>query len=95
MEGISYTRALEIASELKKLSSEVEGILEGDFTSAMNSLGGSWQSDAASQTTAKFNSLKAKFPEFKEAILSYAKYIDDTVEQYKAADAAIGNATQG
>ena len=95
IEGISYERALTIADEIKKLADEVNSLLDGDFTSAMNSLGGVWQSDAAEQATAKFNQLKAKFPEFYASLKSYSKYIEDTVEQYKAVDTALGNAASG
>ena len=54
-----------------------------------------WQSDAATTFYSKFNNFMKVFSDCDKAIQNYVKFLNDTVELYKEADAAIKNAANG
>lgn len=89
-ERISYAEVLNDAQVLMTSSNEMKDIFD-NTERIMNTLGNSWESEAASQFAAKFNQLKAKFPLFYEAVQNYSKFLSSTVETYQAADQAIKN----
>lgn len=88
--GLSYTEISDIASQLDSKATSMEGILNA-VTNEFNKIGneGTWSGTAASAAKEEFDALKAKFPEFKEAINDCAKYLRQTVERYKSVDAAV------
>lgn len=87
-EKISYAEVLETSNILKDTSNKMREICD-DITAQMTRLEGQWQSASAEEFKAKFNTLKAKFPAFYESVQNYAKFLDQTVETYKQADASI------
>lgn len=89
-ERISYEEVLEDARILMDSSNEMKNIFD-ETERLMNTLDASWQSSAATEFTAKFNQLKAKFPMFYESVQNYSKFLNTTVETYRAADAAVAN----
>ncbi len=90
--GLSYNEIASIAEQLKSKATNMETILNAVSTE-FNKVGndGTWSGTAATQAKQEFDALKAKFPEFKEAIDSCAKYLSQTVERYKAVDQAVSS----
>ncbi len=87
--GLSYGEIENIATQLDSKATSMETILNAVSTE-LNKVGneGTWSGTAAATAKQEFDALKAKFPEFKEAITTCAKYLKQTVERYKAVDAA-------
>ena len=88
--GLTYDEIQGIAADLLSKASEMEIILSA-VTAEFNKVGNedTWSGTAASTAKAEFDALKAKFPEFKSAVDECAKYLNTTVERYKATDAAV------
>lgn len=88
--GLSYGEIGNIATQLDSKATSMETILNA-VTSELNKVGndGTWSGTAASAAKEEFDALKAKFPEFKQAINSCAKYLRTTVERYQAVDNAV------
>lgn len=88
--GLSYSEIANIASQLNAKATNMEGILN-EVTNEFNKIGneGTWSGTAATQAKEEFDALKAKFPEFKQAINDCAKYLNSVVERYKAVDRAV------
>lgn len=66
------------ATNLNNSAQKIGELLE-DFSTLINSVSNNYQSDASTEITASFNKVKARGPEFQEAIISCAKYLTDTV----------------
>ena len=88
--GLSYGEINNIATQLDSKATSMETILNA-VTTELNKVGndGTWSGTAASAAKEEFDALKAKFPEFKQAINSCAKYLRQTVERYQAVDRAV------
>lgn len=88
--GLSYGEIGNIASQLDSKATSMETILNA-VTNELNKVGndGVWSGAAASVAKEDFDKLKAKFPEFKQAINDCAKYLRNTVERYQAVDKAV------
>lgn len=71
------------ASNMKEILAEVEQRMQKVNTED------TWKSAAAEELYAKFKSLSTKFEAFYTSIEGYAKFLHNTVETYKSADAAI------
>lgn len=66
------------ASNLNTSASKI-GELLSEFENLINSVSENYHSEASSQIAEAFNSVKAKGPEFQQAISDCAKYLTDTV----------------
>lgn len=88
--GLSYDEISNIASQLDAKANNMESILNA-VTTELNKIGndGTWSGTAASSAKEDFDTLKAKFPEFKQAITDCATYLKNTVERYQAVDKAV------
>lgn len=88
--GLSYGEIGNIASQLDSKATNMETILNA-VTNELNKIGneGTWSGTAASTAKEEFDTLKAKFPEFKQAINDCAKYLRMTVERYQSVDRAV------
>lgn len=88
--GLSYGEINNIASQLDAKATAMESILSA-VTNEFNKIGqdGTWSGTSASATKEEFDALKAKFPEFKQAINDCASYLRQTVERYQAVDRAV------
>lgn len=75
----SSTGCREAASELKNTASKIDTILNNDLTSSIGKVKGAYQSESASELYTAFDKMKAKFPDFIEAVNDCAKYLNDTV----------------
>ena len=80
--GLSYSEISNIATSLDSKANSMETILNA-VSSEFNKVGneGTWSGTAASQAKEEFDALKAKFPEFKQAINDCASYLKKTVER--------------
>ena len=87
---ISYEQVLAVAQQLKGSSGNLKQILE-TVNQKMSNIGkdGVWKSESAEQFKVKFRELSGKFELFYSAIENYSKFLNQTVETYKAADKAI------
>ncbi len=94
IDKISYEEVSNIAKELNASSTKMKEILE-DTTNKMQAVNTeeTWKSAAASNLYDKFKTLSAKFESFYTAINNYSQFLNQTVETYRAADAAIKNAS--
>lgn len=88
--GLSYSEISNIATSLDSKANSMETILNA-VSSEFNKVGndGTWSGTAASQAKEEFDALKAKFPEFKQAINDCASYLKKTVETYQNVDKAV------
>lgn len=88
--GLSYGEINNIASQLDSKANSMETILNA-VTNELNKIGNdsTWSGTAASSAKEEFDTLKAKFPEFKQAINDCATYLRRTVERYQAVDTAV------
>ena len=66
------------ASSLNNSASKIGELLE-EFGNLISSVSDNYQSDASSQIAEAFNSIKARGPEFQQAISDWARYLTDTV----------------
>lgn len=57
-----------------------------DIKAAINALEVDWTSDTSDTIRAKITGMQPKFDSYKEVIESYAKFLDNTVQQYEATE---------
>lgn len=69
----------EAANELKNTASKIDTILNNDLTGSIGRVKDAYESDSANELYAAFDKMKAKFPDFIEAVNDCAKYLSDTV----------------
>lgn len=96
IEGISISLAevTSTAGSIRRINEVLDARLQ-DIKTEMNSLTNTWSSDASNTIQDKFNGLVPRFEEYKKVIESYAKFLDQTVTNYDAAETAINsNASQ-
>lgn len=88
--GLSYGEINDIATSLDSKANSMESILNA-VSSEFNKVGNdsTWSGTAASEAKKEFNALKAKFPEFKQAINDCASYLRKTVETYQNVDKTV------
>ncbi len=88
--GLSYGEIRNISGQLSSKAARMEQILNAVSTE-FNKVGndGTWSGTAASSAKQEFDALKAKFPEFKQAIDDCAKYLQNVVARYEAVDSAV------
>lgn len=88
--GLDYNQIDSIAKQLSSKATVMESILN-NVSNELDKIGndGTWSGTAADSAKAEFNSLKQKFPEFKDAIVSCSKYLEQTVNRYKAVDQTV------
>lgn len=91
IEQISYDEVRSIAQTLHTTSNKMKNILD-TTNSRMRSVNtsGTWKSNAAETFSEKFNTLSRKFSLFYDSVEKYSKFLNQTVDTYKAADEAIG-----
>ena len=92
VEGIKITlgEVTKTASSIKTINQSLSTGLE-EIKKEMNGLSESWQSDASNTIRNKFNGLAPKFEEYKNVVDSYAKFLEQTVASYDAAETNINN----
>lgn len=96
VEGISISlgEVAKTAGTIRSINQNLTARLE-EIKKEMNSLAATWQSDASNTIRNNFNALAPRFEEYKNVVESYAKFLDNTVTNYNAAETAINsNASQ-
>lgn len=87
---ISLGEVSKTASQIRTLNASLSANLE-EIKKEMNALSQTWQSDASNTIRANFNTLSPRFEEYRQVVDSYAKFLDNTVTNYNAAETAINN----
>lgn len=72
------SECISASESMRTSASNIGGLIE-DFGSLIESVSSNYQSDASSQIAEAFNKVKARGPEFQQAIEECAKYLTDTV----------------
>lgn len=90
MINISMNEVSETAGKIRNLNQMMYEELN-EMKREMNSLNGSWISDASEEIRNRFNQFSLRFDNQKEVIDSYAKYLDMTVSSYETLEAAVQN----
>ena len=57
--------------------------------SVINALESDWTSDTSDTIRSKISGMQPKFDSYREVIESYAKFLDNTVEQYEATEGTL------
>ena len=77
------------ASKIRTINATMNSQLT-EINKAMNDLESTWRSDAALDIRAAMNALRLKFFEgYKNIIDSYAKFLDNTAQNYETTEGAI------
>ncbi|MFA9559950.1 pore-forming ESAT-6 family protein [Evansella sp. AB-rgal1] len=87
---ISLGEVSKTASQIRTLNASLSANLE-EIKKEMNALSQTWQSDASNTIRGNFNALSPRFEEYRQVVDSYAKFLDNTVTNYNAAETAINN----
>ncbi len=87
---ISLGEVSKTAGQIRNLNQQLATTLE-DIKKEMNALSATWTSDASNTIRGNFNALAPRFEEYRQVIDSYAKFLDNTVTNYNAAETAINN----
>lgn len=87
---LSYEQIRAAAARLKQNANNMQSLLN-DVKSQMQKVNteGVWKSQSAQKTYDTFEELSSKFPSFYEKVMSYADFLEKTVQAYEAADQAI------
>lgn len=78
------TKTQQIRTHNDKLSETLQQI-----KSIINALESEWTSDTSDTIRAKITGMQPKFDSYKEVIESYAKFLDNTVEQYETTESTL------
>ena len=78
------TKTQQIRTHNEKLSDTLQQI-----KSIINALEAEWTSDTSDTIRSKITGMQPKFDSYKEVIESYAKFLDNTVEQYETTEGTL------
>ncbi|MCD5324192.1 MULTISPECIES: pore-forming ESAT-6 family protein [Pontibacillus] len=90
---ISLGEVQKTAGSIRTINQNLALRLE-EIQKEMNNLSSTWQSDASETIRANFNALAPKFETYREVVDSYAKFLDNTVTNYEAAETSINSNAQ-
>lgn len=85
---ISLPELSDTASQMRNYNSTLDEILSF-VKKTMNDLQAVWDSDGENTLLTSFNKFSAKFIEESEVIESYARFLDDTVNNYDSLESTI------
>lgn len=90
MEHIKITLAevANLASQIRLLNEQMQTVLN-QAEKEMDQLNGIWISDGASAILMRFKTFTSRFIEEKEAIETYARFLDHTVSSYDSLESTI------
>ncbi|MFA5693055.1 MAG: WXG100 family type VII secretion target [Acholeplasmataceae bacterium] len=90
IQEISYEEVTTTAQNLHNSATNMKTILDSVKQKMQRvNTEETWKSNAAAEFLSKFNELASKFENFYTAVDNYSKFLQQTVETYKAADQAI------
>lgn len=85
---ISTQTLVDTAQKVRNINVTLEGKLD-DIRQAINALESDWQSDAGKDIRTAINAMKTRFEEYKNVVESYAKFLDETAQNYEKVESAI------
>ena len=85
---ISTQVLIDTAAKVRTINSTLDQKLI-EINKSMNDLEATWKSDAASDIRAAMNALKPRFEEYKSVVESYAKFLDNTAQNYENTETAV------
>ena len=85
---ISLPELSDTASQMRNYNSTLDEILSF-VKKTMNDLQAVWDSDGENTLLTSFNKFSTKFIEESEVIESYARFLDDTVNNYDSLESTI------
>ena len=94
---MEFTReeCLESSASLKNVSSTLSRIFDEDFSRVIGEAKANYESAEADELVAKYEMLKAKFPDFKESVDSAAAYLEQVASDYDAVRSSVSSAING
>ena len=94
---MEFTReeCLESSASLKNVSSTLSRIFSEDFARVIGEAKANYESAEADELVAKYEELKAKFPDFKESVDNAAAYLEQVANDYDAARSSVTSAING
>jgi WXG100 family type VII secretion target len=87
---ISLGEVSKTAGTIRTINQSLSARLE-EIRKEINGLASTWQSDSSNTIRNNFNSLAPVFEQYKNIIDSYAKFLDNTVTNYDAAEISINS----
>lgn len=92
--NISLPEVANTAGTIRSINENLSARLE-EIKTEMNGLAASWQSEASNTIREKFKGLEPRFEEYKNVVISYAAFLENTVKGYESTEAAVNsNASQ-
>lgn len=87
---ISTQVLVETASKVRSINDALDSKLK-DINTNMNNLESTWKSDAANDIRAAMNALKPRFEEYKSVVEAYAKFLNNTAQNYETTETTVQN----
>ena len=87
---ISTQVLVDTATKVRNINDALDSKLK-DINTNMNNLESTWKSDAASDIRAAMNALKPRFEEYKSVVESYAKFLNNTAQNYETTETTVQN----
>lgn len=88
--NISLNEVSATAGTIRNLNTTLSQDL-ANIKTEINNLSNDWQSDASTTIQSKINGMQAHFDEYQKVIESYAKFLDDTVEEFRTTETAVNS----
>lgn len=88
---LQYEPALNVADEIKTISSDVENLLESEINTEVTKLLSEWEGSAAESFMSEYNRLKARFNEFYSTISNISTTITEASNEINGTDISLSN----
>lgn len=85
---ITFQEVRDKTAQIRSYNETLTQTLES-IKSAINALEAEWTSDTSDTIRAKITGMQPKFDSYKEVIESYAKFLDNTVQQYETTESTL------
>lgn len=85
---ITFQEVRDKTAQIRSYNETLTQTLES-IKSAINALEAEWTSDTSDTIRAKITGMQPKFDTYKEVIESYAKFLDNTVQQYETTESTL------
>lgn len=85
---ITFSEVRAKTQQIRKHNQSLDDALK-NIKSTINALEADWTSDTSDTIRAKITAMQPKFDSYREVIESYAKFLDNTVEQYETTEGTL------
>ena len=85
---ITFAEVRNKTQKIRNHNETLDGKLQ-QIKSIINALGSEWTSDTSDTIRSKITGMQPRFDSYKEVIESYAKFLDNTVEQYETTEGTL------